>query len=152
MQNSDTEQICIFLSFSIHLFLIRVALCDSPSHHPFPAVPATRCTHLARLPPCTCLPGAKLTVPPSRVGEHPGPCSRIAKGRALPCRRLQHGQEVAVCVVPGGFHCSNVVSSHFADALLNQAEEQEAAQGSHQHHASWQGTALTSGGKVKRKE
>lgn len=57
-----------------------------------------------------------------------------------------------MCVVPGSFHCSNVVSSHFADALLNQAEEQQAAQGSHQHHASWLGTALTSGGEVKRKE
>lgn len=129
-----------------------LALSDSPSHHPISAVPAAQCTHLARYPPCTCLPGAKLTVPPARVAEHPGQGSRTAKGRALPCRCLQHGQQVAVCVVPGGFHCSNVVSSHFADALLNQAEEQEAAQGSHQHHASQLGTAVASGGKVKRKE
>lgn len=50
-------------------------------------------------------------------------------------------------VVPGGFHGSNVVSSDFADALLNQAEEQEAAQGSHQHHVCWLGTALASGEK-----
>lgn len=77
------------------------------------------------------MPGVKLTVPHARVGEHPGQGSRIAKGRALPCRSLQHGQQVTVCVVPGGFHCSNVESSHFANALLNQAEEQEAAQGSH---------------------
>lgn len=57
-----------------------------------------------------------------------------------------------MCVVPGSFHCTDVVSSDFADALPNQAEEQEIVQGSHQHHACWLGTTLASEGKVKRKE
>lgn len=88
----------------------------------------------------------------ARESEHPYQGAGIAIERALPRRRLQHGEQVAVHVVPGGFHCTNVVSPDFADALLNQAEEQEAAQGSHQHRARWVGTALVSGGKVKRKE
>lgn len=57
-----------------------------------------------------------------------------------------------MCVVPCGFHCTDVVSSDFAGAFLNQAEEQKAMQGSHQHRACQLGTALALGEKVKRKE
>lgn len=55
-------------------------------------------------------------------------------------------------VVPGDFHCTDVVSSDFADALLNQTEEQEPMQGSHQHCTCHLGTTPASDGKVKRKE
>lgn len=70
---------------------------------------------------------------------HPDPCKpvalcRMATERALPHRCLQCGEQLAVHVVPGGLHGPNVVPPDLTDALPEQGEEHEAAQGSRQHH------------------